>query len=241
MKEISFRLTVDDDDSVRGIFDKYNCYVVKENADEEENRTHYHGVVYDKGRETLRNSIKTFETSVLKGNSLYAIKNVYSNGGTLERAEQYISKGETEAVLPNVIVNTRGVDVEACHRRYWEERRRVNDSSVAVRNGKRKDDFSFKKGFKEYIANNINVDDESFGGVSRYQIASMLRTFIVENYESRKSEIPYNMKNCCETIYHYYQDLGMKRNVIQSNEHDLTCQLMKFLQWDYDYGYYDRT
>ena len=211
MKEISFRLTVDNDDSVRAIFDKYSCYVVKENADEEDNRTHYHGVVYDKGRETVRNAIKTFETPALKGNSLYSIKNVHSNGGTLERAEQYVSKGETEAMLPNVIVNTRGVDVEACHRRYWEERRRINDASVDRKNDKRKNDYSFKREFKKYVADCVdNSPDMLKGNFSRFNIASMLVDFTAQEYGRYKAEMPnmHAMKGVCESMYQYYNSMS---------------------------------
>lgn len=208
MAEVSFRITIDDDTKIKEAFSKVEVYIVKEQENGKE--THYHGVVYDKKRETVRNIItKNFATPTLKGNKLYSMNNVDAKGGNVEKAERYLSKGRSKGEAPTVIVNSRGVDVDGRHAEYWRE---YSESSANV--GRRKKELrSFKKGFKEYFADIVSDNDFDKRSISLEYICMELLEYGKRVYDYNKEDYPYNSKSMVMSIYQVYSQEPERQKV----------------------------
>jgi len=77
---------------------------------------HYHGIIYDNiSRATPRNwAKKVFPEG--KGNEFWSQANIYD----LEGFEGYVCKGVSKEEAPEIIVNSKGVDISARHKQYWD-------------------------------------------------------------------------------------------------------------------------
>jgi len=162
MSAVSFRISIDNDEKVKQVFDKLETLIIREVGDNDENHcggVHYHGICYDKGTSTIRALIKAnFETKTLTGNKLYAMCLTTDSSKTAKpgakkrttpRAEAYICKASGKDFKhqgPNVILNTKKVNVQARHLEYWTENAEASENAKKSR----KEVKSIFEGFGTY-------------------------------------------------------------------------------------------
>lgn len=121
----SLRITMDDDDAIRGFFKDYDTLACKEGPDTEVPNEHYHLIIKtDIKIPALRIRIRNHFG--FKGNKDYSIKQP-KDEEEQDKAIRYTCKG-TKTKEACVVLNNINYDTDEFRRRYWEVNKNAKSS-----------------------------------------------------------------------------------------------------------------
>lgn len=178
----SIRLHCEYIDSL-SMFDSHPLFLVKET---EANREHYQGIIkYDKQPASLRALIKKHNPR-LQGNKAYSVVTCREE---VENLITYYCKGDSEKDLPQVVVNTFGVeDIDGHHKQYWSVNRKIKEDNKKS---------LYDKCFGTTILNNpdaitshaIRFFIDSGRPINTSQIQGLVMTYLCRNQEGYASRL----------------------------------------------------